>query len=65
MALDGQQVDLANLMPMGDRKVSLFELENQGILLGLLDISSSRTLPISWEIDPNVDNGIQGDLPIG
>jgi len=52
-------------MPMGDRKVSLFELENQGILLGLLDISSSRTLTISWEIDPNVDNGIQGDLPIG
>ncbi|MFA4662683.1 hypothetical protein [Pyrococcus kukulkanii] len=65
MALDGQQVDLANLMPMGDSKVSPLELENQGILLGLLDISSSRTLTISWEIDPNVDNGIQGDLPIG
>ena len=61
MDLDGTPVDLSAFDTNNDGKVSLTELENQTIDLGPLNAASSKTLTVHWEIDPDADNGIQGD----
>ncbi len=61
LTLDGNNVDLSAFDSNGDGKVSLSELEDQVINLGALNGGVSKTLTVSWEIDFNADNGIQGD----
>ncbi len=61
LSLEGNPVDISALDTNGDGHVSLSELENQVIDLGALTAGSSETLTVSWEIDPDADNGIQGD----
>ncbi|ASJ01390.1 TasA family protein [Thermococcus gorgonarius] len=61
MTLGGNPVDLSSYDTNGDTHVSLSELENQQIDLGALAHGTSETLTITWTIDPNADNGIQGD----
>jgi spore coat-associated protein N len=61
LSLDGNPVDLSAYDTSGDGHVSLAELESQNIDLGALNAGTSETLTVSWEIDPNADNGIQGD----
>lgn len=59
--LDGNPFDISGLDDNGDGHVSLSELKDQVINLGALTAGSSETLTVSWEIDSNADNGIQGD----
>jgi len=61
LSLGGNPVDISALDTNEDGHVSLSELENQVIDLGALTAGSSETLTVSWEIDYNADNGIQGD----